>query len=174
MEEIKNKDFHYFMKEYGPYILVIIGVLLFKQFLFAPVQVNGDSMYDTLHTNDIMILDKISKRTSKFKRFDIVVISYKNKYLIKRIIGLPGEEVEYKDNKLYINGEFVEEKFLNEETETKDFKLEGKVPDNFYFVMGDNRSVSLDSRSVGCFSIDKLEGRANLTIFPFSRFGNKE
>ena len=163
-----------FIREYSSYVLCIIGVLLFKDLLFAPVIVDGSSMYSTLHSNDIMILNKITKRINGIKRFDIVVVEENSKYLIKRVIALPGETVEYKDNKLYINGEYVEEKFLPEGTKTNDYKLEFKVPENAYFVMGDNRGVSYDSRRLGCFSDGRIKGKANLTIYPFSRFGNKE
>jgi signal peptidase I len=164
----------YFIKEFSSYIICIVAVLFFKDFFYAPVLVDGDSMYSTLHTNDVMILSKISKRLDGLKRFDIVVVEENNKYLIKRIIALPGETLEYKDNKLYINGEYVEEPFLKDDVKTNNYKLEFKVPEDFYFVMGDNRPVSFDSRRMGCFSINRIKGKANLTIFPFSRFGNKE
>ena len=169
-----RKVLNIFIKEYSSYVLCIVGVLFFKDFFFAPVLVDGDSMYSTLHSSDVMILNKISKRIDGFKRFDIVVVEENNKYLIKRIIGLPGETVEYIDNKLYIDGKYVEEKFLKDDVITNDYKLEFKIPENFYFVMGDNRPVSFDSRRMGCFSIDRIKGKANLTVFPFSRFGNKE
>ena len=169
-----KKVFNIFIREYSSYVLCIVAVLFFKDFFYTPVLVDGDSMYSTLHTNDIMILSKISKRLGGLKRFDIVVVEENNKYLIKRIIGLPGETLEYKDNKLYINGEYVEENFLKDDVITKDYKLEFKIPEDFYFVMGDNRPVSFDSRRLGCFSTNRIKGKANLTVYPFSRFGNKE
>ena len=168
----KKKSFNYYLREYGPYLAVIVIVLLVKQFLFSPVMVSGESMINTLKDSDIMIMDKISLSTSPIKRFEIVVISYKNRYLIKRVVGLPGETIEYKDNKLYVNGEYIEETFLDKEQITKDFSV--KVPDDFYFVLGDNRVNSNDSRYLGCFSLEKIEGRTSFTIFPFSRFGKKE
>ena len=175
-EDKKNvkKDFKYYLKEYGPFVITIIIVLLFKHYFYSPIMVSGVSMETTLLNNDIMILDKVALRNDGIQRFDIVVIRYKNKYLIKRVIGLPGEEVEIKDNKLYINGEYIEEPFLNKGTVTKDFKLEGTVPEDFYFVMGDNRSNSNDSRYLGCFSIDRIDGKTSLTIFPFNRVGKKK
>jgi signal peptidase I len=174
MGKENKKNFRYYFREYGSYVIVIIAVLFIKNFLVSPVIVSGESMESTLHDNDIMILNKISLSLDKIRRFDIVVVNYQDRYLIKRVIGLPGEEVEFKDNKLYINGEYVKEDFLDEDTVTKDFKLEGKVPDNFYFVVGDNRGNSNDSRYLGCFSFDKIEGKTSLTIFPFTRFGNKK
>ena len=173
-KEIK-KDFKYYLKEFSPYIITIVLVLLFKQYYFSPIMVNGESMYDTLHDKDIMILDRVSLRHNDLKRFDIVVIQYRNKYLIKRVIGLPGEEVEYKDSKLYINGEYVEENFLGEDVITPDYKLPTeKVPDGFYFVVGDNRTNSNDSRYLGCFSLNKIYGVTSFTVFPFDRFGSKK
>ena len=168
----KKKDFKYYLKEYGPYLAVIVIVLLIKQFLFSPVMVSGESMVSTLKDTDIMIMDKISLNTNPIKRFEIVVITYQNRYLIKRVVGLPGEQIEYKDNKLYVNGEYVEEPFLDEEQYTGDLSI--KVPEGFYFVLGDNRVNSNDSRYLGCFSLEKIEGRTSFTIFPFSRFGKKE
>ena len=171
-KEIK-KDFKYYLKEYSPYIITIVLVLLFKQYYFSPIMVNGESMYGTLHDKDIMILDRVTLRHNDIKRFDIIVIEYRDKYLIKRVIGLPGEEVEYKDSKLYINGEYIEENFLKEDVITPDYKLSGKVPEDFYFVVGDNRTNSNDSRYLGCFSINKIYGVTSFTVFPFNRFGSK-
>ena len=90
--------------------------------------------------------------------------------LIKRIIGLPGESIEYKDNELYVNGKKVKDKFGTYETE--DFYY--NVPKGEYFVLGDNRTNSMDSRVFGSFKKKQIRGKTKLTIFPFSRFGNKE
>ena len=89
-----------FLKEYVPYVLVIILVILIKRFVVTPIRVVGDSMYDTLHDGDIMILNIIGYRFSDIERFDIVVVDKGREPLIKRVIGLPGEEIEYKDNQL--------------------------------------------------------------------------
>ena len=158
-----------FLKEYGPYIIILIVVLLVKSYVITPIAVNGDSMFPTLEDNDIMILKKYDK---KIERFDIVVVSYNNKYLIKRVIGLPGETIKYENNKLYVNGEYIEENFLDKAT-TEDFELTGKIPQEYYYVMGDNREISYDSRSIGAFSIKKILGKTNYTLYPFQRIGNK-
>jgi len=158
------------VKEYGLYIITIILVILVKKFVVSPIKVNGTSMMTTLHDGDIMILNIIGYRFEKIKRFDIVVVDEGNEYLIKRIIGLPGEEVEYKDNKLYINGKKVKENYGSQETE--DFKV--KVENNSYFVLGDNRTNSLDSRHFGSFSKNKIIGKTSLIIFPFNRLGEKK
>ena len=158
-----------FIKECVPYIITIILVILFKKNVMSPIKVNGDSMLKTLHDGDIMILDIISYRFSDIKRFDIVVVNGKKEYLIKRVIGLPGEEIEYKDDKLYVDGKLIKENYTREKTE--DFSV--KVPKDSYFVLGDNRVNSLDSRSLGPFPKNKIMGKTNLVLFPFNRIGDK-
>ena len=159
-----------FLKEYVPYILVIILVLLIKRFVVSPIKVNGDSMYDTLQDGDIMILNIVGTHFSDYKRFDIVVVDSGKEYIIKRIIGLPGDEIEYIDNQLYVNGKKVKDPYGTYETD--DFST--SVPKDSYFVMGDNRTNSMDSRYFGAFPRKKILGRTKFTIFPFGRFGNKE
>ena len=126
-------------------------------------------MNPTLNDKDIMILDEISYRFSDIVRFDIVVVKEENEYLIKRIIGLPGEKIEYKDNKLYIDGKYVKEDFKH--METMDFST--TLGEDEYFIMGDNRTNSTDSRIFGPISRDEIIGKTSLTILPISRFGNK-
>lgn len=159
-------------KEILSYVIIIIVVLLIKQFIVTPIRVNQSSMNNTLFDKDIMILDKISYRFKDIKRFDIVVIKRNKEYLIKRVIGLPGDMIEYKDNKLYVNNEIVKEDFLHKQTD--DYKLEKVIPDNYYFVVGDNRPNSLDSRVIGLISKDEILGCTNLVIFPFNHFGIKK
>ena len=159
-------------KEILSYIIIIVVVLLIKHYVITPIKVNGNSMNNTLKNKDIMILDKISYRFQEIKRFDIVVIKKGNDYLIKRVIGLPGETVEYKNNKLYINGKNIDEKFIHEKT--NDFIMEDKIPDDCYFVVGDNRPVSNDSRYIGVINKKDILGKTSLVIFPFSRFGVKK
>ena len=160
------------LKEVLSYVIVIILVLLVKQFIITPIKVNGTSMNDTLLNKDIMILDKISYRFTDIKRFDIVVIKKDKEYLIKRVIGLPGEKIEYKDNKLYVDGKVVDENFKHKETE--DFLLEETIPEDYYFVVGDNRPDSLDSRVIGLIKEEEILGKTSLTLFPFNRFGIKK
>ena len=154
-----------------PYVVIIIFVLLLKTYIVTPIQVNGDSMDPTLKDGDFMILNKLGYKLGNINRFDIVVIDKKDTYIIKRVIGLPGETVKYEDNKLFINGVNIEESFLPEGKITNDFEY--KVADNCYFVMGDNRQISLDSRELGCFDISLIRGKTSLSFFPFNRFGFK-
>lgn len=160
-----------YIKEFLPYLIILIVVFCIKIFIITPIRVNGPSMNDTLENKDIMILDEISYRFSSIQRFDIVVIKYKDEYLIKRVIGLPGEKIRYEDNKLYVNGKYVEEEFNHKSTPSFS---EITVPKNQYFVMGDNRTNSLDSRMIGPIDKKYIKGKTSFVIFPFSRFGNKE
>ena len=164
------EKFKKILKEYLPYVLIIILVLVIKSNVVAPIRVNGRSMNDTLKDGDIMILNIIGYRTKGLKRFDIVVVDNGKDYLIKRVIGLPGEEIEYKDNKLYINGKLVKDNYGKGKTE--DFKI--RVPKNSYYALGDNREDSLDSRYYGAFNKKKILGKTNFTVFPFNKFGNKK
>lgn len=166
MSEEKN-----IIKELIPYIVVIIIVVLIRTFIVTPVQVDGASMYPTLKDDEILLLKKYDH---SFERFDIIVFNYNGNKLIKRIIGFSGENIEYKDNKLYINGVKVKEKFISSQ-KTNDFSLEDigydKIPEGYYFVMGDNRNNSTDSRIIGLVSKDDISGSTDLSLFPFSEAG---
>jgi signal peptidase I len=111
----------------------------------------------------------MSKMAMKIIVFDYV----DTKYLIKRVIGLPGEKVEYKDNKLYINDKYIKEKFLKNIT-TKNFSVKDMgydiIPKNMYLVLGDNRDDSIDSRAFGLIKKEEIIGKALITIFPFNHF----
>ena len=165
MEKVKN-----IIKEYLPYVIIIILVLLIKSYVIAPIRVNGGSMDNTLKDGDIMILNIIDYKINSLNRFDIAVVNNGKDYLIKRVIALPKEEIEYKDNRLYINGKEIEDKYAN--GITRDFKI--KLSEGEYFVLGDNRQNSMDSRAYGPFYKDKIIGKTSLTVFPFDRFGNKK
>ena len=116
MDKVKN-----IIKEYLPYVIVLLIVILLKTFVFTMVIVHGTSMNDTLHNKDVMILNKIGLKTSKIERFDIVVINYDKTKIIKRVIGLPGEMVEYYDGVLYIN---------NKEQDTSELDIYNQVFNN--------------------------------------------
>lgn len=116
---------------------------------FGVVQVNGKSMYPTLQDGEIGIVNLIKARTGNIKRFDIVVVKsdYLQENIIKRVIGLPGETVEYNGTKLYINGEAVDEPFITD-VYTADCAAVTLGEDE-YFCVGDNRTNSIDSRTIG-------------------------
>ncbi len=165
-----NKDT---TKEYFIYVCIILLIVFIRSFIVTPVRVNGESMYPTLKDREIMLLNKIYYRFNDIKRFDIVVVNTKDEKIIKRVIGLPGETLKIEDNILYINGQEVKEKFLKEET--ADFDLEDlgmtKMPSDSYFVMGDNRDNSKDSRMIGPVKKSQIVGKTKLVIFPFSNKG---
>jgi len=162
------------MKNVLSYVLVILIAIIIKTFIFSPVKVNGNSMMPTLKDGDIMILNEIGYLLNGIERFDIVVANVDGEKLIKRVIGLPGESVEYIDNNLYINGELIVENFTHEDT--NDFSLSelgaSVIPDNHYFLVGDNRSNSKDSRSIGFVHSGHILGKTNFIIFPFSRISS--
>ena len=159
------------IKEVLSYVIIIGVALLIKEFVFTLIIVNGDSMNPTLEDNDIMFLDKFSYHFNDIERFDIVVCRDVDGYLIKRVIGLPGDVIYTKDNIIYVNDEVLDEEFSH--GITNDFSMI-KVREDEYFVMGDNREVSLDSRKLGTFSKKDILGKTNYVLFPFDRFGGKE
>jgi len=161
------------IKEVISYVVIIGVVLLIKLFIFTPIKVNGDSMHPTLHNNDIMILNEIGYHLDGLKRFEIVVVDYHGEKLIKRVVGLPGDKIEFKDDKLYVNDEIMEEEFQRGITE--DFSLNSLgyeiIPDDYYLVLGDNRDDSIDSRVIGLINKKDIMGKTSLIVFPFNRFG---
>lgn len=170
-----------FIKEWGSYILIIIFIILLRSYIVTPVIVRGDSMYDTLEDGEVLFLSKISYKVHAINRFDVLVIKDKNgEYIIKRAIGLPGDNIEYKDDILYVNGKEYKKRFTEDKTE--DFTLEdiceingdscnGKIPDNMYLVLGDNRDVSADSRVKGLIKEEQIIGKAVFRIWPLTKIG---
>ena len=158
-----------FINDLIPYIIIVIVVVLFRTFIMTPAVVDGLSMYDTLNDHDIVIINKIVMKTNNINRFDIVVLKNNTDgdKIIKRVIGLPGEKIEYKDNKLYINGEEIEDNFKT--NETTDFTVETK--ENEYFVLGDNRELSKDSRYLGNFKKENIIGKVDFRFYPFDKLG---
>jgi signal peptidase I len=155
------------IKEILPYALIIIVVVFIRSYLVTPVTVDGPSMQKTLYTNDVMLLYKINKEN--VKRYDIIVLQKGNDRLIKRLIALPNETIQCKNGKIYINGK--EES--NEYGYGTNFDFdEVKLGSDEYFVMGDNRDDSLDSRYFGPIKKNQILGNTNFIIFPFNHFGN--
>ena len=126
-------------------------------------------MIPTLKDGDMMLLDEISYRFSDIKRFDIVVAGTKDELIIKRVIGLPGEKISCKDGVIYINNKKLTENFKHSYTDDFD---EVKLGKDEYYILGDNRVNSMDSREYGTFDKKKIRGKTHIILFPFSRFGN--
>lgn len=159
-----------FTKDFIKIAILVIIVFCVYMFIISMQQVVGSSMNNTLNNGDLVLLFKAKYKFSDVKRFDVVSFNYEDtKYLIKRVIGLPGEHIEYKDNKLYINGNYVEEE---RDFETDDFKLEDLgyevIPDDLYFVLGDNRENSLDSREIGLIKKEDIIGKVIFRLWPIN------
>ncbi len=152
------------------YVYIVIAVLLIRTFLCTPAIVDGSSMDTTLAAGQMVIINKLHYRIKDIKRFDIVVVRNeedKDK-IIKRVIGLPNEHISYKEGKLYINGVLKEVKDVTFQA-TDDFEYQTKEGE--YFVLGDNRPVSKDSRILGPFTKKDILGRVKLRLFPFNKIG---
>lgn len=158
------------IKELIPYVLIIIVVVLFRSFIATPVRVDGPSMNNTLADGQILILNKLS---SQYERMDIIVFRTSDDKLIKRVIGLPGDHVKIENNKLYINNNLIND--YQDDIKTSDFDLKelgyDKIPEGYYFVLGDNRYHSVDSRMIGLVNEKNIEGNIIFRIFPFGKFG---
>lgn len=154
---------------------VLILSIIIVTYIGQRTQVIGSSMENTLEQNDNLILDKISYRFNDPKRFDIIVFPYSDgTRFIKRIIGLPGETVQILDGVIYINDEVLTENYGLEKTEYSGIASDKIVlGDDEYFVLGDNRKVSLDSRyeEVGNIKRNMILGKAWIRIWPLNKFG---
>lgn len=155
---------------------LLAAVFLINTFVIQRTMVSGESMYPYLHDKDQLMMDKLSYRFHDPERFDIVVFPVvrdgKEEYYIKRIIGMPGETVQIKEGYIYIDGEQLEENYGAEAMmDAGRAAQEITLGDDEYFVLGDNRNKSDDSRydNVGNLKRDKIVGRAWVRIWPFSR-----
>lgn len=150
-----------------PYLLIIVVIILIRTFIITPVRVDGTSMNKTLADGDILLLYKLAK----IDRFDIVVLDeeYDDEIIIKRIIGLPGETVEIKDGDVYINDILMpDDEYAYGDTSDCDKITLGN---DEYFILGDNRLISKDSRYFGAVKKDDIMGEAVFRLWPFSGFG---
>ena len=160
------------------YAALVFGItFLIITFVGQRTKVSGNSMYATLENGDNLILEKLSYRFLDPERFDIVVFRYthkKNTFYIKRVIGLPGETVQIVDSKIYINGEILEENYGYEPIQdAKRASQPITLGEDEYFVLGDNRNDSSDSRdpAVGNVTRSQIIGKAWLRIWPLNKIG---
>lgn len=158
------------------FVIAIAAALFIVTFIGQRVEVDGHSMESTLQDKDNLICDKLSYRFGEPERFDIVIIypdDAKDKRWIKRIIGLPGEEVRIdEEGNIYINGEILEEDYGKEVIEDPGMAIEPiQLGEDEYWVMGDNRNHSSDSRVIGPVPKSRILGKAFIRIYPFSKFG---
>ncbi|MCC8139174.1 MAG: signal peptidase I [Lachnospiraceae bacterium] len=156
---------------------VVLATFLIIHFVGQRTYVSGSSMENTLSDGDNLIVDKLTYRFSDPQRFDIIVFPYRyeeDTYFIKRIIGLPGETVQIVDGTIYIDGQVLEESYGREVIKNAGLAAAPiTLGEDEYFVLGDNRNDSTDSRdpSVGVISRDEIIGRAFIRIWPLSKFG---
>ncbi|MGE6488582.1 signal peptidase I [Paenisporosarcina sp. NPDC076898] len=168
-------------------LIAFAAVWLIRHFLFTPIVVDGESMMPTLENGERMIVSKIGYEVGEPSRFDIVVFhAPEKKDYIKRVIGLPGDHVAYKNDQLYINGELQKEPYLdsyktlmNGGILTEDFTLEERtgekvIPEGYLFVMGDNRGNSTDSRIIGLVPLEEVIGKTNIIFWPLKEIGMVE
>lgn len=159
-----------------------IIVFICKQFIFVPSEVGGASMLPNLEDGDRMIVSKVSE----IQRFDQVVFRAPDadENYVKRVIGLPGDTLEMKNDTLYVNGKIYNESYLKTHKEklilhqklTEDFTLaeftnKETIPEGYLFVLGDNRLISKDSRSFGLIPMKSVVGKVELRIWPLKNFG---
>lgn len=199
----KRSGFANFLTEWGALILIMLAIFASRYFLWNPVSVDGHSMDPTLQHQEKLIMLK----TTSIDRFDIVVASEvdssgKEKLIVKRVIGMPGDEIRIENDVLYINGQEFDEPYLDdylaafqkdklqeEYAYNKQFQAVAQsaqaftldansypslsyiVPEGHYFLLGDNRLVSLDSRTVGPFTRANIKGEVVFRMWPFNRIG---
>lgn len=159
---------------------VIIAAIVVRTFIAQPFLVQGSSMEPNFHNADYLIVDKFRYKLGDPKRGEVIVFvspEDSSQNYIKRVIGLPGEKVTIKDDQVFINDQKITNDFVLEPPGDQtpaiepDFFLEQKLGDNEYFVLGDNRNHSSDSRRWGPLDKEKIIGRASLIVFPFGDFG---
>lgn len=176
----ERKSFGAFILDYLQTIVLALAIFLIVYlFLFQPHQVRGESMLPNFANNEFLLTDKLSYRFGTPKRADVIVFAAPptpGEDYIKRIVGLPGQAVQLKDGALYIDGQQIAENYLLPATRTEGgtFLPEGKtfrLEQDEYFVLGDNRNNSSDSRRWGPVKKKKIVGRAWLVYWPPSKFG---
>lgn len=164
-----------FFKELMVYILIVLVCLfVIPNYVMQRTVVDGSSMCNTLQDGDNLMVEKVSYHFTSPDRFDIVVFypygREDGRYYVKRIIGLPGETIEIIGNDIYINGELLEEQYGKDPMEEA-WDKPITLGDDEYFVLGDNRSISLDSREIGPVKRNLIEGRVIFRMYPFDTIG---
>lgn len=161
------------------FIVCLVVVLLLTKFVVHPVQVDGKSMYPTLEDRDIGVMNVFSAKFMGINRYDVVVVynEEKDENWVKRVIGMPGDSIYAKDDVVYVNDQPIQEPYLDSEY-VDSFRRDGLpftqdfdkviIPEEHYFLMGDNRPISYDSRYVGPFQKDEIRGKDVYVAYPFN------
>lgn len=161
------------------FVICFVSVFLITTFIVKPVRVDGKSMFPTLDNGEIGLMNVFSVKFQTVKRLDVVVVYNKEtkENWVKRVIGLPGDTVYAKDDVVYVNGLPLDEPYLDSAYVKQIHDRGDKFTDDFdkvtlgkdeYFLMGDNRIVSYDSRRVGPFTRDEIRGKDVYVLFPFN------
>ena len=184
-------------------VLAVVITVLIKNLLFSTTIVRKESMVPTLKDGDVLFVNRLSQVTGEpLKRGDIVVLEapigdvegsdiayyeedsfgekfiklFKKTLYIKRVIGLPGEVIKIDGEEVSINGEILDEEYVNpvKGSLSNAYEQQIDIPEGYVFCIGDNRGASMDSRAFGLIPINKIEGKAIFRLFPFDKFGNIE
>jgi len=152
--------------------VVFLAAFLIRHFLVQPFIVDGQSMQPTFQDQEYILVDKLSYRFREPNRGDVIVFhppGEQQENFIKRVIGLPGEQIDIQDGKIYVNGQLISETYTLEENSI-DLDLNSSISrslgDNEYYVLGDNRNHSKDSRELGAIERNRIIGRAWVVLFP--------
>lgn len=159
-------------------VLVLVCVFWVPEHVIQRTVVNGESMENTLHTGESLLVEKVSYHFSDPERYDIIVFYPEGRdveeYYVKRIYGLPGETVQIQGDQILVNGEVIEDDYAKNGIDDPGIAEEPlTLAEDEYFVLGDNRMVSLDSRDSGLGPIKKenIAGHVILRIWPLNKFG---
>ncbi|MGL5507118.1 MAG: signal peptidase I [Paraclostridium sp.] len=178
MKSLKDK----IKKEVIEWIKIIVtslAIALVITHFIRPTLVQGSSMYPTLEEKDYLIINRVAYNKKLPEKEDIIVFKTellqdngKKKDLVKRVIGLPGDHIKISDNSVYLNGELLNEEYLSSNVVTEG-NIDITIPDDYIFVMGDNRQHSMDSRDpdVGLVKIDDIMGKVVIRLLPFNKIG---
>lgn len=154
------------IKEIIPYVVIVVVVILIRTFIVTPVRVDGDSMKKTLYNKDILLLWKLGSVSYD----DVIVLREESdeEVIIKRVIAMPNDTVMIKKGKIYVNDKEIEDKYSYGDTSDVD-KI--TLDDDEYFILGDNRLISKDSRYFGPIKEKDIRGKIIFRLFPFNKIG---
>jgi signal peptidase I len=172
------REFWEFLKDVWGYILTVLIIAFIFLFIVAIIPVAGNSMNPSLSDGNLVLVSRINNYFGGYKRGNIITFTTNDKKsYVKRIIGLPGERIDYLNGSLLINNVSYNESYLNSDVKTSNFMFEdicnlnkcpkGVIPKNMYLVLGDNRIDSKDSRELGLISIKEIKGKIIYKIYPF-------